>query len=55
METGEPVRRRLIILATAKLDQRFRNRSGQALETITDARLRLIRDDDWRGCGLDAG
>ena len=39
-------------LVTTQMRSAFSHPISRALDIITDARLRLIRDNDWLGCGL---
>ena len=39
-------------LVTTQMRSAFPHPISRALDIITDARLRLIRDNDWLGCGL---
>jgi LuxR family transcriptional regulator, maltose regulon positive regulatory protein len=52
METGEHGPTQPDDAGDSKARSAFPQPIRQALETITDARQRLIRDDDWRGCAL---
>jgi DNA-binding CsgD family transcriptional regulator len=52
METGSQFTRRPDHLEVSPARSAFPHPIGQALETITDARMRLIRDNDAFGCAL---
>ena len=52
METGERGPTQPDHVGDSKGRSAFPKPIRQALETITDARRRLIRDDDWRACAL---
>jgi LuxR family maltose regulon positive regulatory protein len=52
METGCQIESRPDHLLTSHMRSAFPSPISRALEIITDARLRLIRDNDWLGCGL---
>jgi LuxR family transcriptional regulator, maltose regulon positive regulatory protein len=52
METGEHVPTQSDHAEESRTGSVLPEPISQALETITDARLRLIRDDDWLGCAL---
>jgi len=52
VETGEQGSPQPDRPADGRTRSAFPQPISQALEMITDARLRLIRDDDWLGCAL---
>jgi LuxR family maltose regulon positive regulatory protein len=52
METGGQTAAPPDHLATSRARSAFPHPISRALDIITDARLRLIRDNDWLGCGL---
>jgi LuxR family transcriptional regulator, maltose regulon positive regulatory protein len=52
METGVELESRPDHLMTSHMRSAFPSPISRALEIITDARRRLIRDNDWLGCAL---